>query len=256
MDESDVLQHLAKQTSWPLSDVELLDVWDADSQLLAGQRLLEGTAPFVVGSSGVEYAVAKALGLSRQSFPPLSSVDRLIAVSGSVSPTTERQIRFALQNGFAGLAVDPLTLLGENRAQVLQSLVEHAVAQINAGQSVLVHTALGPPSDVGQKLATFDDGRRLIGEALGQVLAQVLKQTNVRRAIVAGGDSSSHALGQLDVVALTTRFPLAATPGSPLCVAHSGNATIHGLEIALKGGQVGGDDYFIALRDGLAGEMK
>jgi 3-oxoisoapionate kinase len=54
------------------------------------------------------------------------------------------------------------------------------------------------------------------------------------------------------VVALTTRFPMAATPGSPLCIAHSANQVVTGLEIALKGGQVGGDDYFVSLRDGMA----
>ena len=73
-----------------------------------------------------------------------------------------------------------------------------------------------------------------------------------RRAILAGGDTSSHALGELDVFALTTRFPLTATPGSPLCTAASADPKLDGLEIAMKGGQVGGDDYFVALRDGLA----
>jgi hypothetical protein len=33
--------------------------------------------------------------------------------------------------------------------------------------------------------------------------------------------TSSHALGELDVFALTTRFPMIATPGSPLCTAAS-----------------------------------
>ena len=70
--------------------------------------------------------------------------------------------------------------------------------------------------------------------------------------MIAGGDTSSHALGELDVFALTTRFPLVATPGSPLCTAASADARLDGIEIAMKGGQVGGDDYFVALRDGLA----
>ena len=51
-------------------------------------------------------------------------------------------------------------------------------------------------------------------------------------------------LRQLGVYALTTRLPLPATPGSPLCLAHSDDKAFDGLEIALKGGQVGGDDYF------------
>jgi 3-oxoisoapionate kinase len=45
-------------------------------------------------------------------------------------------------------------------------------------------------------------------------------------------------------------LPLPTTPGSPLCVAHSDHRTFDGLEIGLKGGQVGNDDYFVKIRDG------
>ena len=71
--------------------------------------------------------------------------------------------------------------------------------------------------------------------------------------IIAGGDTSSHALGQLDAFALTTRFPLKQSPGSPLCVGHSSDPAFNGIEIAMKGGQVGADDYFTMLRDGITG---
>jgi uncharacterized protein YgbK (DUF1537 family) len=48
---------------------------------------------------------------------------------------------------------------------------------------------------------------------------------------------------------LTTRLPLPETPGSPLCTAHCDEGGFDGLQIALKGGQVGGDDYFSRIRD-------
>jgi 3-oxoisoapionate kinase len=250
--ESDLRLHLSKQTDWPISHLNLIDVHDEATQKVAGQQLLELQTPFIVGSSGVEYALVKALALASIAFPPLPGVDRLMAVSGSVSPTTERQIKFSLANGFAGLAVEPLELLGENKHAVLSRTVANAVKMLRAGQSVLVYTALGPTSDVGHKLSVIPNARQLLGEALGFILKQTLQQTNIKRAIIAGGDSSSHALGQLDVFALTTRFPLAMSPGSPLCIAHSADLSINGLEIALKGGQVGGDDYFTCLRDGLS----
>ena len=44
--------------------------------------------------------------------------------------------------------------------------------------------------------------------------------------------------------------PLPETPGSPLCVAHSRDAAVDGLEIALKGGQIGSDGYFETIRLG------
>jgi 3-oxoisoapionate kinase len=122
---------------------------------------------------------------------------------------------------------------------------------LSEGKSPLVHTALGPSTDLGEQLSTVPNGRKNIGEGLGAILASVVERAGLRRAIVAGGDSSGHALGMLNVFALTTRRPLPATPGSPLCTAHSTEPNLDGLEIALKGGQLGGDHYFVALRDGL-----
>ena len=54
----------------------------------------------------------------------------------------------------------------------------------------------------------------------------------------------------LRVEALTTLLPLPQTPGSPLCTAHGAHEPTNGLQIALKGGQVGSDGYFAQIRDG------
>jgi 3-oxoisoapionate kinase len=39
-------------------------------------------------------------------------------------------------------------------------------------------------------------------------------------------------------------------PGAPLCKAHSMDKAINGIEVNLKGGQVGGEDYFVILKTG------
>ena len=70
------------------------------------------------------------------------------------------------------------------------------------------------------------------------------------RALVAGGDTSSHAARQLGLSALTLATPIA--PGSPLCRGHAPGGALDGLEIALKGGQVGGATYFRQVLDGTA----
>lgn len=254
MDESDLLLHLARQSP---AAVDLIDVHDAATQLAAGQVLLDlppAARPFVVGSSGVEYALLAALRARAQIvraavFAPLAALPRMVVVSGSVSPTTERQIGFALQHGFDAVPVDAVALARRD-AGARHSAIVAALRVLSAGRSPLVHTALGPASDVGAQVENIADGRKHIGEGLGGILKALLEETGLRRAIVAGGDSSSHALGQLDIFALTTRMPLPATPGSPVCTAASANPSLNGLEIALKGGQVGGDDYFVALRDG------
>lgn len=263
MPEADLRLHLAAQTSrvtklansnWPESGIGLLDVHDAATQLEAGQRLLAWPGGFVAGSSGVEYALVKALAekgeiAGKADFAKLQPVAQAIVVSGSVSPTTERQIRHALQNGFEAVAVD-VSALAQGRSDTRNEAIAAALAILSRGKSPLVHTALGPSTDEGKKLNAILDGRKHIGEGLGAILKAVLETAKLRRAIVAGGDSSSHALGQLDIYALTTRKPLPATPGSPLCTAASSSLKLNGIDIALKGGQVGADDYFSALRDG------
>ena len=196
----------------------------------------------MVGSSGVEYALVEALAQQGQisgsaTYDAVPAVDRMVVVSGSVSPTTERQIRYALQHGFTGVELDPL-------APDIKGTQLQADAILQNGGSPLIYTALGPASE---KHLTGD--RSPIGRALGSIACNCIQRHKLSRVVVAGGDTSSHALAELDVLTLETRFPLPETPGSPLCVAKSAQGQM--IEIALKGGQVGGDDYFVKLRDGL-----
>lgn len=279
MDEADLALHLARQTALPIdlvpatalndgavdevvdaaTGIVLFDVFDMATQLAVGRQLLRLSSrvgPFVAGSSGVNYALVKALAAAgdisgHASFPALPKVQRTIAVSGSCSPTTARQIRHALAHGFTGLHADPLDL-ARAPEQAVARLSEEAKRLMGEGRSVLVYTALDPETDRGGPLDQIAGGRHRVGQGLGRIARACIEGFGLTRAILAGGDTSSHALGELDVFALTTRFPLVATPGSPLCAAASADPKLDGLEIAMKGGQVGGDDYFVALRDGLA----
>ena len=274
MDEADLRIHLARQTRLPVDlvpltalddasvdwvidaakGIVLFDVTDAATQVETGRQLLRLSSrlgPFIAGSSGVNYALVKALAAGAASFPALPRVERIIAVSGSCSPTTARQIRHALAHGFTGLHADPLALAGAESDSAVARLSAEAKRLMGEGRSVLVYTALDPETNRGGPLDAIPGGRHRVGQGLGRIARACIEAFRLTRAILAGGDTSSHALGELDVFALTTRFPLAATPGSPLCTAASADPQLDGLEIAMKGGQVGGDDYFVALRDGL-----
>lgn len=281
MAEADLRRHLAFQTGWPTGLVDLdalagpdpdgavdraaaagglllLDVADALTQAEAGRQLwrLAGSGRrFVVGSSGVEYALLatwRRLGLvpGAADFQALGPVDRLAVVSGSCSPTTESQIRAALADGFEGVALDPRALLGPGREDAIAAAIARGAEVLGRGRSVVAYTALGPDGDLGAAVEGGDEGRKAIGRGLGRVLRGLVLQGGLGRAVVAGGDTSSHALRELEIVALTTRHPLPASPGSPVCRAASPAAAFDGLEIAFKGGQVGDDAYLSRIRDG------
>jgi 3-oxoisoapionate kinase len=236
----------------------LIDVAGPDSQLRAGEalaRLMPAGGWFAAGSSGFEYALLahwREAGLlpEKPAFASPGMTERIAIVSGSVSPTTERQIRNAAQNGFTLLSVDPLALAGTGSEDAINETVTAGLAALQNGSSPLVHTALGPAQDLGAALDLAAGARHRIGQALGRILRQLVECENLTRAVIAGGDTSSHALKELGIAALTTLLPFPATPGSPLCLAHGPAKAADGLQIALKGGQVGGDDYFSMIRSG------
>ena len=120
---------------------------------------------------------------------------------------------------------------------------------LGKGRSPLIYTALGPSQDMGAQLDKATNARHSIGRALGKVLRRLVEHDRLKRVVIAGGDTSSHALRELNIQALTTLRPLPETPGSPLCLAHGLVPAMDGLQIALKGGQIGNDDYFAMIRD-------
>jgi uncharacterized protein YgbK (DUF1537 family) len=113
---------------------------------------------------------------------------------------------------------------------------------LGSGRSVIAHTA--PLDDTAD--------RSLPGLALAQetgaLVARILSSVKVRRLGVAGGDTSSWTLRALDIWGLSFVGHLA--PGVALCRGHSANADLSGLEVMLKGGQMGPPDLFARLRDG------
>jgi uncharacterized protein YgbK (DUF1537 family) len=158
-----------------------------------------------------------------------------------------------LTDGFDGIEVDPVELVSEASGDAIARAAAAGRASLEAGRSVILYTALGPTADRGVEIDRREGSRHKLGRSLGTLLRQLTEEQELRRVIIAGGDTSSHALGQMRVDALAVRMPLPASPGSPLCVAHSRVKAIDGLEVALKGGQVGTDRYFSAIRDGVGG---
>jgi len=247
--------------------VVLIDVLDDETLRAAGALVWSqrGAGLFTASSSGLQYALAahwQAIGLvdGPAALPAAQPVPAIAAVSGSCSPGTAAQIAWAAAHGFATLRLQVPALLAGGTAEI-DRVVAAAVAALADGRSPLVYTAAGPDDPA---VLAFDAaaaaaglGRQQAAERTGQALAAVLcgvldQVPALRRVAVAGGDSSGAVASALDVQALTQQARL--VPGAPLCRAWSDRAPRDGLEIVLKGGQMGGDDFFGRVRDGLAGE--
>ena len=207
---------------------------------------------FSVGSSGIE----TALGMHWQSrhivkelfrAPKTTPVQRLLVGSGSCSPVTAGQIKWALKNGFAEVALDANALALKDSGKEIRRAIDAATRILKAGRSVIVHTTKkGSDKRIAAKLK--DNTAKILGTALGKVLHGALKQHKVQRLCIAGGDTSSHAARALGIEALEMIAPL--TPGAPLCRAFAPGSPADGLEVVFKGGQVGAENYFEMVKNG------
>ena len=287
MAEADLLRHLARQTALPGGLISLEDLaagaearledllaagvrvisvdnMDAGTEAAAGRLIWEqrGRMGLVVGSQGVEYALVRhwqEAGLLpvAAEVPSAGAVAQIVAVSGSVSPVTRAQIDWAGGHGFALLEFDAAAVCGEEAALRAEEarLVRAALEAAGRGQSPLIHSAAGPddPAVARFRAALAETGiamgeaNRRIGTALGRILDAVLRGTGLRRAVISGGDTSGHGMRALGLQALVALAP--TIPGAALCRAHGAGAH-DGLEIALKGGQMGSEDYFGWIRAG------
>lgn len=241
-----------------------LDCVDDASESAAGQLIWERrhANPFVVGSQGIEYALVRHWQDTGQI--PVAQVPSglgpakgLLVVSGSVSPTTADQIAWAKANGFAAVPFDAARVCAGKAgiAEEIARVVDACLTEISEGHDPLVYTAAGPDdlavAAFAEAVAVSGrpraEANQRVGEALGRVLRDTLASSGIRRAVVSGGDTSGHATRQLGVFALSALAP--TIPGAALFRAHA-DGPMDGLELALKGGQMGSEDYFGWIRSG------
>lgn len=238
-----------------------------DAHMTSAARVLSelassGSPLFVVGSSGVEYGLTQywqAIGTIPSRCPqltPLKAVKQVLVISGSASPLSSSQIDNAVSAGFAELAIDAAALVVDSqRSAALRGTVTAALDHLQAGRSVVIHTAKGArdprieqmidamaATGLGREEARIRGGRQLaIG--LGHLVQDILEAYPLERLVVSGGDTSSQITKVLGPDALTIKSFVA--PGAPLCQLHSQRPHLEHLEIALKGGQMGDPDYFV-----------
>jgi uncharacterized protein YgbK (DUF1537 family) len=295
MQEADLREHLALQTAGP---IELIDVLALDAGIEAVRRRVDRAATngsavlfdtltddhletigellcdlqqaeqkpqFVVGSSGIDYALVRRWQATnrvpvRSEVGALSPADRVIILSGSCSPVTSRQIGWAIEHGFADVPIDVVKLNSKQVGSAIESATERIVAALSRGQSVVAYTSCGS-KDAHLAASRFTRDQTVgsaptLGAILGRILLEVLRVRSAHRVAVVGGDTAGQFARKVEIEAVEMMGPL--EPGAPLCVARSQLAAIDGLEVTFKGGQVGFDDFFGTVlsggrRDGLVG---
>ena len=235
-------------------------VFDAlhNDDLLALARLMEESYPqerlFALGSGGLSYGFGRSWGEggALPAIAEIEAIEKLLVVSGSASPQTAMQIEWALANGWSGVRIDPSTLFttdSDRRATTVANLSEALSRAFRSGKrGAVLYSALGPQDvKMGSALAGLGTAQ-LLGEALGTIVRALLERFALRRAIIAGGDTSSYAARAM--AARSVEIIKMLVPAGALCLVHSADATVDGLELVLKGGQVGDERFFELVRLG------
>jgi 3-oxoisoapionate kinase len=290
--ESDLTLHLAKQTNKSIVLINLTTVEEGYQAVLSEVKTKENTeilffdtyhakhlhtigkvfyqlgkekTLFSVGSSGVEMALGYAwqdeqLIKNEIRFNPPGEAVPMLVISGSCSPVTEKQIEYALENGFKAIALSSEAIDNRNQEEIVKNISHQIIKHLKNRENIILHTSLGINdsriADTEKRLQTMGistdeiqkQSSKIYGRVLGQIAKEVLKAIKIKRILFAGGDTSSYAASELGILALEMIAPLA--PGAPLCKAISDDDLVNGLELNFKGGQVGTPDYFIKVLKG------
>jgi uncharacterized protein YgbK (DUF1537 family) len=228
----------------------LMDLTET-SQLAAIGRLIwhrAQQAPLLaVGPSGVAQAlIAHWRESGRLTAKPAADQDlgrapgAVFVFAGSLSPVTARQVHAATSYRLVALDAGALLESPDYPAKV-QAEIGQALSR---GQHLLAYTA---PADRAAA-DTTRSARLARASALfvrDVVRGQAARGAAIKRMGIAGGDTSSLAVEALGAWGLSYRATLDA--GVNVSIVHSDDPTLDGMELMLKGGQMGSEDVFARL---------
>lgn len=249
---SDALDTALRQAlKSPPADAVLFDVADASQLAAIGDVLwarARNSTMLAVGPSSVVDALATAMPASREGRGGATAERArvtpargpVLVLAGSLSPVTARQV--AASSSFDIVWLDAQKLAQRDPA----ALAGHAEAiaySLGRGHNVLACTRTPNAAPSGAALDA-----QALARAGGDLLAKVLATAPLKRVGIAGGDTSSHGVQALDAWGLSYAADMGA--GASLCRVHSDDATLDGMEIMLKGGQMGTVDVFERLVHG------
>ena len=224
-------------------EVVLIDVL-YEEQLLKIGEWIDNQADkknplFSVGSSGVEMALGKywnktQLLKSVVDWPNPARSIPLLVLTGSCSPVTAAQIAHATSNGFEEIIIDAVKICSDD---IVEDVVINKINELlQLQKNVIVHTGV-------KQIQNLSSAK--LGRALGTIAREAVQKSLVKRVVIAGGDTSSYAARAMEIEAVEMIASLVS--GAPLCKAISANKQVNGLEVNFKGGQVGGEDYFLLM---------
>ena len=281
MDEADLARHLARQDLAPVTAIDWRLLETTDDRLDTALRAALGADPagtasrprpvlfdtlhaahlatigralarhatsrplLAVGASSVAQAALAAwradgtlrAGDAAAPAPVAPADGPVFVLAGSLSPMSARQVERASR--YERMALDAARLAAGDAAY-RETVASAIAARLAAGAHLLAGTALGTDAPAAADPA--------LAPACGALLAQVLARARCARVGVIGGDTSSRAVQALAPWALGWVGRIGS--GTPVVRARADDPSVDGLELMLKGGQMGEADVLDRLVEG------
>jgi uncharacterized protein YgbK (DUF1537 family) len=223
----------------------------------------DGKTLFCVGSQEWGYGLAeewRRLGILRFKLDtkPAGHSGKggpLLVVSGSCAAIAGRQVEWAAAHHYTEIGIQTEKLFeGIHRKREMDRVAREAITSLKLGKSVVIHSAIGPgdprisnTKELVENLGmTSQNTVDVLGQALGELARKIILASKVRRLILSGGDTAGRITQTLGIWALQVGRSVGVP--APLCYGYSTSPEMNGLQVAYKGGQVGGDDYFDRVR--------
>ena len=220
-------------------EIPLFDVMSQSDLAVIGQILYEQVAhPVVaVGASSVAQAYVAAgadVGKTVDSQTVPAPEKPVFIMAGSRSQATAAQVKDA--RGFEPVIVSPKAIEA-NRQKALDDYTAACQKVLEQGAHVMA---------VVSNERDHHLGRGRIAGFTAALISRICTSRTIGRLGIAGGDTSSLALQHLNVESLS--FVSDVEPGICLCRLHAPDKPgLDGLQVVLKGGQMGASDLFTRL---------
>jgi len=195
-----------------------------------------GLHALTCGPAGLAEELPEALGLI--------SGRPVIAVSGSVSEVTMRQIADAESSGSVVVLLDTSKIFENDKDREIKRIVEETRGNVSKGYDVIISSARSKNdvSDDLRKGASLGmssiEVSKLVGSVLGEIACEVAWIPNIAGLFLTGGTTAIRALELMG--SLGTEVDDEVSPGIPSAVIVGGNHA--GLRIVTKAGAFGDDE--------------
>ena len=219
-----------------LSDADLYTLGAA----CAGLPLLTGGSGLALGLPENFRRAGKLRDFDASTLPAVFGGE--VVLAGSASVATIGQVAAWLEADRPALRINPLALAAG------EPVVQQALAFARDHAETVLIYATSTPDEVKavQQQLGVERAGALVENALGEI-AQGLRQSGVRRFVIAGGETSGAVVKALGVSLLQIGAQI--DPGVPATFSNSDEP----LALALKSGNFGGRDFFDKALKQLAG---